>query len=461
MNSRPAVRRFILALALTVMLPAAALAQARILALEEAIETAYANHPQMQASQYALEVAQANVGVARGGFLPTLDFVAAYSRGTGNLVPTPGAEVGTPEAILDDQGNVVGFTAGNTINNTSYNFFNIGLELVQPIWDFGRTLGAYDASKAESEAAEKDVQAIRLLTRFRVVVAYYGVLAAQEMVAVAQRTRDQTRLFAERAQGMYDVGARPRIDVVRTEADALAAEAALLAAGETLKLASYGLLAAMGTTERFEFEVVRPAVQSLGTPPPLDEAVSDALETRPDRAAAKARVEAVDSAVVSAEGEYYPTLAANASFRDGGIEIDNMVWNWQVGVGLTFPILSFARTMYAVRAAKAGLRAAEAGLKGMDLAIRTEVEQARARVVETSVRISPVKAALAASKEALHFALERYKVGEGGQVELLDAQRAFADAEATLVRAEYDLALAWATFWYSIGKIPDPAEGTP
>lgn len=431
-------------------------ADIRILTMQEAIETAYRNHPAVRASEYALDAARAEVNVARGGFLPTLDFNAGYTRATGNLVPQPGtAGLGTAQGEVDAQGNPVPLVR----SHKSYNFFNFGLTLEQPIWDFGRTLGAYEASKAASDAARENVTTTRLDTWFRVVTAYYGVLAAQEMVGVARRTRDQSRLFADRAEGMYEVGARPRIDVVRTEADAQAAEAALVSAGETLNLASSSLLAAMGTTERFTFQVSRPVGPAVDSEPPiLEEAVLEALDVRPERAAMKAGLRAQEGTLTSAEGEYYPTLSANGAVTEAGVEIDNMVWNWQVGVGLTFPVLSFATTMCAVEAAEAKLRILEADLDGLDLYIRLEVEQARARIVETAARIRPVKAALKASSEAMTFALERYKVGEGSQVELLDAQRSLADAEAALVRTEYDLALAWTALWRAIGRVPDQME---
>jgi len=168
----------------------------------------------------------------------------------------------------------------------------------------------------------------------------------------------------------------------------------------------------------------------------------------------KARIKEQEGALAAVEGDYYPTLVATGEFTDAGIEIDDLVWNWQVGVGLTFPILSFARNMYAVQAQKAMLRAVEAALRGLDITIRSQVEQARSRVVQTSARIGPVKAAMAAAREAMKFAMERYKVGEGSQVELLEAQRAQSDSEAALVRAEYDHALAWAALWRSMGRLP-------
>jgi len=397
-----------------------------------------------------VEAARAGIGVARGGFLPTLDLEAAYTRGTANQAPHP-------DFIVEDIDDPT-VDPFDDPNHTSYNFYRFGLELVQPIWDFGRTLGVYRASRSAMDAARSELEVVRRAAWLGVITTYYTVLAAQEMVGVATRTRVQTQALADRAKGMYEVGARPRIDVVRTEAAAREAESELVVMNEEYQLARSALFTAMGVNDRFEFEVTRPhSPNPEVAPPPLKEAVNEALNSRPERAVMDARVEEAEGMATSARGEYYPTLTAFGSFMEAGVDVDEVfwVWNWQVGVGLTFPVLSAARTVYAVRAAEAESRAVQAGLDGVELVIHSEVEMARSRVVERAARTVPVQATLKAAREAMQFAMERYKVGEGNQVELMDAHTAHANAEAILVRSRYDLAIAWAAFWHAIGRVPE------
>jgi outer membrane protein len=90
----------------------------------------------------------------------------------------------------------------------------------------------------------------------------------------------------------------------------------------------------------------------------------------------------------------------------------------------------------------------------MDLGIRLDVEQAAAAVNEASAKIQPILAALEAAREAFELAQARYDVGTGNSVELLDAQSAYANAQAAEVRARLDLELAYVAWHRAIGVIP-------
>lgn len=429
------------ALGLVVAFAGVATAQERTLTLDEALDTALRGHPGLQASEYAVEAAKEGEGVAFAGFLPTLDLDASYSRATGNQVPTPGAL----------------FSTATSRSTKSYNFFLFSLNLRQSLWDFGRTLGAHRASEATSDATQKDLAAARLRIWAEVVTAYHGVVAAQRMVEVGRRLRDQAAALAQRARQLYEAGARPRIDVTRTEVAAQMAEAGYAAAEEARNLACAVLLAAMGTRERFRFQAVAPTTPAPESPPPdLESSVAEAVAQRPERKALLDRIRAQEAEAMRVKGDYFPRLFAFGSASEAGVEMDDLVWNWSVGVGLSYPIFSGLATRHGVRGQEARVAALKAGLEALDLSIRSEVEQARSRVVEAAARFPPARAAVAAARETMTLAEDRYRLGEGDQVELLDAQSALAQSEAALIRAEYDLAVAWAAFWRAVGRMPEP-----
>ncbi len=429
--------------AVAVLAMGTATAQERTLTLDEALERALREHPSLQASRYDIEAAKEGEGVAFAGYLPSLDFDATYTRATGNQVPTPGAL----------------FDTATSRSTKSYNFFLFSMNLRQSIWDFGRTLGAHRAARATTEATQKDHEAARLQVWAQVVTAYHGVVAAQKMAEVARRLRDQARTLADRARQLYEAGARPRIDVTRTEAAAQMAEAGYQASEEARNLACAVLLAAIGARERFRFQAVPPPVPAPDSPlPDLEATVAEALAARPERRAFLDRIRAQEAEVTRAKGDYYPRLFVFGSGSAAGVRLDDLVGNWAVGVGLSYPVFSGLATRHGVRAQEARVAALKAGLEALDLQIGSEVEQARSRVMEAATRIPPARAALAAARETMTLAEERYRLGEGDQVELLDAQAALAQAEAALIRAEYDLAVAWTALWRAVGRAPGLPE---
>ena len=444
--------RSIMAIAIVVvsLAGASAGAETRRMTLDQALERAFADHPRLQAARNGIEAARENEGVALAGYMPTIAASALYQRATWNFSGTPGQVPLTTGSDSPNTGN---------ISTQSFNYFNFALTLVQPIWDFGRTWNANDVAKAGTDNARERAAAVRLDLWFQVVARYYQALAAQEMVEVAVRTRDLTRIQADRSQGMYKAGARPRIDALQGEATAQAADAAQGAAKEALTVAASALLAAMGQSDTYEVELVRPGAATDAAPPSREDAVAEALAARPERAAAAALTARSELEVRRLMAEHYPILFASGMFNESGIELPSLAWNWQVGVGLTVPIFQGLSVYHGVRAAEARLAEAQSAQKEIDLAIRAEVDQARAHVIDAVARRPSLQAALAAAREVMTLAEQRYKAGEGGQVEVREAQRGLADAEAMRVQGDFDLAIAWASLQHALGRLPEAFHG--
>jgi outer membrane protein TolC len=428
-------------------------AEARVLTLDEAVALALRDAAAVRIGASAVEATDARRGVAEAGYLPSLSAAVSYTRQTGNTSPRPGF-LPASFTLTDPTG-------------TSYSAYNFSLSLAQPVYDFGRTAGVNDQAEASAAAAEAELAVRRLAVCHEVVLRYHGVLAADEMVGVAVRARDQARVHAGRASSFFAAGSRPKIDVLRTEADFQSAEAALLGARDEAIVARVGLLAAVGAREWFEVEVVWPPEPSEAedgtaiSPGVADEAtMAEALGARPERLALLARIEGQEAAVRTLRANLLPTLGLAASFTDAGQSLSEWrYWNWAAGLTLTVPLLAVLPTRHQVREARALATGLRATLDGTDVALRAEVMQASARLRDARARLVPVQAALGAAREALHLAEGRYQAGSGNYVELLDAQAASANSEAALVRARLDVATARAAWRRSLGACA--GSGTP
>lgn len=426
------------------LVPIAVPAQSRVLPLADAVQLALRRSPVLRAASAGVDAALGRQGQAMSGWLPVVAGTASYTRQTGNYTPRPGA---IPSAST---------SARLSSTGTSYNVFNVGLSLQQTVWDFGRTLGQNRRATAGADAARSDYADIRLGVAGTVVQQYYAVLAASDLVGVALRADVQADRNAARARAMFEAGTRPRIDVARTEADSQGAKAALLAAKDARAVAIEALVASIGDPTLGDVDVTAPPEDPALAivPVDLDGAVREALSRRPDRAALEARISAQEAAVQAATGNYWPILSASASVTDGGLELDNLAWNWGLGATLTVPILSAVNSTYQVREARAILQQLKCQREALDLGTRAEVRQAVARLSDAAARLVPLRAQVAAAAEARDLAQGRFEAGAGNSVELLDAQSAHANAEAALVRARFDLAVARVGLDVAMGRMP-------
>lgn len=413
-------------------------ADERILTLDEALDLALRHNPDIAAARAVLEGAMAHEGTVFAGYLPAVTGTAAYTRQTGNFTPRPGL---IPSS----------FRLSTRPSHQSYNYFNFAVTLQQTVYDFGRTTGANDAAESQTEAARRDVETARQQVWFQVVTHYAAVVSAQETARLARTLRDQAARHAERARAMEAAGTRPRIEVLRAEAERQSSEATLMQALNDLRVAKTSLLAALGVTEPFDFHAVL-ADDELSEPSlPLDRAIEVALEHRPERASLLARIKAQEGVVRSLRGQWFPVLSAAASVTDAGTEVTNLVWNWSVGVTLTVPLFTGLAPLYQVREAEAALTALRERLRSLEIAVRREVEEAFARMEDARAREAPLRAAVEAAREALALAEGRFEAGTGTSVELLDARAALANAEVSLVRGRLDLAVARAMWLRALG----------
>ena len=415
----------------------------RTLTLGEALRLAARSHPSLEAVEADLQAAQEGQGVALAGFLPKLNLEASYTRTTANYAARPG----------QDQASDLSTPVRNSAS--TYDWFNFGAFLNQPIWDFGRTLGSWRGAREGVSAARQGVVLNRLDLATAVTRAYYQVLAAQQILEVAEFVRQSADLHVKRSKGLYEAGARPRLDLVRAEAEAQAAEAGVRQARQNVELARSSLLTAAGVADRFPFRAVVPEGEEFQQVPPLEEAIQEAGAARPERTQAEIAVRIAEARVTSALGQWFPVIGAGFSVTDGGTRLTRMAWNYGVGVGVSWPIFDGLANHHGHRAAKAALEAARARLRILDLQLRDQVEQARTRVLESRARLVPLQAAVSAAQEALRMAEERYRAGEGNAVEVTDARRGLLEVESYRARAFLDLGLAWADLRRALGRIPE------
>jgi outer membrane protein len=414
--------------------PPPRLEAAPTLTLDEALRCAR-THPHVARSAAAEAQAGARSREAFAGFLPSGQANASYTRATSNSAAAPAASGG------------VGLARGST--NQTFPFYAGSLNLTVPIWDFGRTLGAVRSARESEAAARQDLAAARHDVDADVRAAYFGALAAQELVQVADDTIAQMQKHLDFAQASLEVGRRTRFDVSRAQVDLTNARIQKIQADNGVATARATLAAAVGEPVG-DLRLVAPS-EPDGPDPVPSEAARRALERRPELAALARRIAAADEAVGAAKSAWYPVLAGNGQLGWRGEDFP-LVRNWQVGVSLTWPFLDGGADLARVQESRAVVQGAQAAREAEALQVRAEVEQAALAVIEAHARRDAAAVLVAQARENLELAEGRYQAGVGTIIELADAQAALTSARAQGVRAGYDLATARARLQRAVGE---------
>ncbi len=389
------------------------------LTLQEAVDTALAQHPTLRVGQATIEAAQQRVRQQIAGYLPRGGYSYNYTR----KQQAVSAAIGGVQAGQQQQ-----VTTAQLFNFNSTNF-----SMNQLLFDFGRTLDSIRAALASVEASSADLETTRQTVILNTKQAYYSVLAGQRLLQVADETVQQNQKHLEEAQARFDVGLAPRFDVTQAQVQLSNAVLNQLTARNNVALARETLRTAMGVTGPFVFTLVDTLERGALTV--NDEAlVAQAFANRPELRSIQAQQRATTEQVSALQKQYLPSVTGTAQYNWTGREYP-LQQGWLWGVTLTVPLFDDILTTGQVGEARANLRGLQAQEDNLRQQIALEVRQSflTLRQAEESIRVSEQTSVQA--RENLDIAEGRYAAGVGNIIELTDAQVSLTSAQANTIQA--------------------------
>ncbi len=412
----------------------------RVLALAEVERIAAQQQPQLRVARANVNAARAQSDQALAPLFPQVTGTAGYTRQTGNFAPRPGARPTTAS------------TMGWSLSPT-YDYWNFGLSATQLLYDFGQASKRYEAAKLNMDAQRVANETVRLQVVLGVRRSYFNARAARELVDVARETFADQENHLVQVQAQVKVGTQPYIALAQHKAALANAQVLVITAQNNYETAKAQLNQAAGIPGGTDYDVTDDDTGSLpDEDQPLDVLVAKAIAARPELAALVKQREAQEATLRSARGGYGPTIAASAGATTQGIQVDHLVPNWNVGLGITWPIFQGGLTQGQVRQAEVGLESIDAQRSLEELQVRLDVDAARLAVRAAKATAGAVADALASSREHLRLAEQRFATGVGNIIELVDAQVAYTNAAAQVVQARSGLATARAQLLAALGR---------
>ncbi len=397
----------------------------------EALVAAIASSPSDREAQALERAASAKIGVARAGYLPTIDVgVSAFKTLERNFSDDPFnlIERSRPRERVD-------FT----------------LAVAQPLIDFGVTDGRVASAAALLRAAGFEREARSGEVASDMVAAWTQVFAYQSL----------ERLIAGFAQGQegLDQAVEARIERgVAPEGDR--ARVASLRAQASVQLAQIQRLLA-NAEARFEQLSGFPAPARLLRPPLLDEtrisrdfAVLAAGDT-PQVLGAEAVADARAQTARSSEGEKFPALSARLDHGRYGIyEAGRDDFDTRATLNLNWRILGGGVWSQA-RAARADADAAQAVADRLREEARRDAAIAWADVQALEMQIIALEAAYKAARQSRDVIIARYGAVRSTLFDVADAQNVYLDAGSAYIRALAELDQARYVLLLRTGRLLD------
>jgi outer membrane protein len=412
------------------------------LTLKQAINIALREHPSIKQSRENMAAARYNIGVARAGYLPQVNFVSNYYYGnafaSAARKPLTAATGGTISSV-------------STAETTNYYFYQF--QANQLLYDFGKTPGLIDESRATFGQSQQDYAGNRQQVVLDARTAYFGYLAATRAQKVQEVTVRQNQDLLKQAQGFYKVGLKAKIDVTKAEANLYQAEANLIQAKNNVQLAQVTLMNALGL-KTWPYTQVEDVLEVTIPPRSLEELRAQALQQRPEIRKNLYVQKFSEAGIQVARAGYFPTFSSTAAYGWQSLDqpFANLPSNWYVGAAMTIPLFEGFSTAYSVNQNKALLRSAVENREVLRQNVIKEVNQSYLNVKTGWELIRATKKALEAARENLRLAWGRYQAGVGTIIEFTDAQVQFSQADLNFVQALYNYRVYEAQLDKAIGR---------
>lgn len=381
--------------------------------LAETVAKAEREHPAAEAARAGLAAARAGVSSSRRGLWPRLSLSGRYSR--------QDAIDGDNKAFIDFGGGPVEVETGLGEISGSWN-----LVLNQPVWDFGLTRAAVNSARAGEETARLEAVGAANQAGLAAGEAWLDLWLAHEGLSVAL-AREETALLAEEdARRRENAGLATRLDVLRFEADTLAASERVLSA-------EAGVAGAEAMWESRVGDAAPDSLPLLGNPPALTDG---GRRLSPDLAASRLRQ--AEKGVALTRSRPRLDLTADAAhpvnesgFATGDTITLTAVFSWP----LWEPVTDADRRAASLRS--------EAAARTLDDAVATE----EALVAASMAQLATYPPRLETARARVRLAEEAASVAEAGRQAGTISYLEWSAAEDDLVEARLAAADILASWW--------------
>ncbi len=387
--------------------------------LEEAIRRAEASEPSYAASSAESRASALDRSIARAGLLPSVAYnnQALYTQANG-LRNQAGQGVGSQPSPIFIANNAVREYASLGVANET-----LGLE------QFAGVRRA-DASAARA-AAELEIARRGLVAA--VTGMFYGSLAADHKVLVAERGRTEAAEFSKLTGDREQAREAARADVVKAqlvEQQRMRDLEDARVAAEKARL-ELGVLLFADPRTPYELKTSEDAA-----PLPSREDVDQAAaKNNPELKSALAALGLGNADVEAARAAYLPELGLSASY---GIDAPQFAVNgpggarnlgYSASVTLNIPVWDWLSTEHKVKQSEIRRDAARVALTAAQRQLIARLDEAYSEAATARDQLASLEASAATAAESLRLTKLRYTGGEATVLEVVDAQSAFVLAE--------------------------------
>lgn len=282
----------------------------------------------------------------------------------------------------------------------------------------------------------------------KVATTYYQVYQTQQKLATIENNLNSTTKTQKIIEGLFNSGLAKKIDLDRTTVAVNNLKANKQQIINALQLQEHSLKFMIG------MDIATPIVLPNDTFEAMPMLLSNDFnpENRTEIQLINKQLELLALDKKAKRAEYYPTLALSGSFNYTGMGKEfpwfskdprTFFYNTStIALSLNIPIFNGFSTRAKLRQADISIKKAEADKRETTLALNLDIENAKTQINNSLITIDTQKENVDLAHKVLENTKSNYKHGLANLTDLLEAEKAYTDAQNNHTNAllEYKLA---------------------
>jgi NodT family efflux transporter outer membrane factor (OMF) lipoprotein len=417
--------------------------QFRSPALDALIERANQDNRDIAAARARLAQAAEDLKAAQGALLPQVSLGAA----------------------IGEQNYSVGLRTPLTVTLPDFTYYAVQPSLSFPLDLFGglRRNAERQAAFAQYQGYQLQAACLSLYANIASEVLRYAGARAQiaNLEDIVQNDQRNVTLV----QDAIDAGSATRTQLLSVESQ-LATDRTLLPDFHQEEAMSRHALAVLAGAPAGSWTMPDLVLDGFTLPGEIPGALpSELIHQRPDILAAEAELHMASAAIGIATANLYPQINLSATLTRQGLSPGALFSGspniWSVAGTLTQPLFNGGALSAQRRAAIDAYQAELADYEKTVLQAFGEVADNLQALANDGERVAAERAAEESSAAALDLARRSYAAGNSGILDVIDAERRYAEARLGLSRANEQRLLHTVQLYVSLGGVKLPAAGKP
>ena len=405
--------------------------------LQQCIDYAMDHSLQLRQKQVTVDRNEVQVEARKGALFPSLSFATNQSA---SWRPWSEAYYNLSDGNLNSTSSEVNY-------NGSY-----GLSANWTVWDGGRNRKQLKKSRLAKEQSEVDIESTRLSLQEQIVQIYVQILYQTEAVRVNREILANTRIQADRAKAMYEVGNMSRADYAQMEAQVSQEEYNVTNAETQLASFKLQLKQLLEIVDSPDFDVAVPEINPdnvLAILPTPADVYDMALNTRPELRYYRLGIESAEMDIDIAKRGYYPTLGMSAGINTSNISgLDKSFGtqlktnlNTNIGLSISIPIFDQKQNKTNVATARLARESAQIELELEEKQLRSDIETYWLNAVNAQQQFRNATTSVESMRTSYDLVSEQFAVGLKDIVDLQTGKNNLIQAEQQMLQAKYTAVL--------------------